>query len=116
MVDAILGSISEGDIGEHFPPSDKKWKNAPSSLFVEFAKGLLIKKKAEIQNIDLTFICEEPKILKYKLEIKKNISNLLLLNINKINVKATTTERLGFLGRKEGIAAQAVVTTRISEI
>lgn len=116
LVDAILGSISEGDIGEHFPPSDKKWKNAPSSLFVEFAKGLLIKKKAEIQNIDLTFICEEPKILKYKLEIKKNISNLLLLNINKINVKATTTERLGFLGRKEGIAAQAVVTTRISEI
>ena len=116
LVDAILGSISEGDIGEHFPPSDKKWKNAASSLFVEFAKELLIKKKAVIQNIDLTFICEQPKILKYKLDIKKNISNLLSLNINKINVKATTTERLGFLGRKEGIAAQAVVTTQISEI
>lgn len=116
LVDAILGSISEGDIGEHFPPSDEKWKDAPSSLFVEFTRKLLLKKKASIQNIDLTFICEEPKILKHKLEIKRNVANLLLVDVKNINVKATTTERLGFLGRKEGIAAQAIVTTEITEI
>lgn len=116
LVDAILGSISEGDIGEHFPPSDEKWKDAPSSLFVEFTRKLLLKKKAVIQNIDLTFICEEPKILKHKLEIKKNIAQLLKIDTKNINVKATTTEKLGFLGRKEGIAAQAVVTTEITEI
>ena len=113
VVDAILGSIREGDIGEHFPPSDEKWKNAPSSIFLRFAKDIVKEKNAKIKSVDLTIICEEPKMFKYKIEMKKNLSKLLEINEDRINVKATTTEKLGFLGRSEGIAAQATVTTEI---
>ena len=113
VVDAILGSVRQGDIGEHFPPSDSKWKGAPSSIFIKFAKDVLKEKNAKIKSIDLTIICEEPKMYKYKIKMKKNLSKLLEINENRINVKATTTEKLGFLGRSEGIAAQATVTTEI---
>ena len=115
LVDAMLGSISEDDIGKHFPPSDMKWKNAPSKIFVEFARELLIKKNAVVQNIDITIICEEPKISKYRDQMKKKISSLLKIDSAFINIKGTTTEKLGFLGRKEGIAAQVLVTTKINE-
>ena len=113
IVDAILGSVRAGDIGDHFPPSDKKWKNAPSSIFIKFAKNMVKKKNGKIKSIDLTIICEEPKIFKYKIKMKKNLSKLLEINEDRINVKATTTEKLGFLGRGEGIAAQAIVTSEI---
>ena len=113
VVDAILGSVREGDIGEHFPPSESKWKGAPSSIFIKFAKDIVKEKNAKIKSIDLTIICEEPKMYKYKIKMKKNLSKLLEINENRINVKATTTEKLGFLGRSEGIAAQATVTTEI---
>ncbi len=109
IVDAILGSLSLGDIGDHFPPSQKKWKNADSKIFMVFAKKKLIENNAEIQNLDLTIICEKPKIGIYKKEMKKKISSVLDLNIETINIKATTSEKLGFTGREEGIAAQSIV-------
>tara|TARA_A100001015_G_scaffold321102_1_gene450132 strand:+ start:1217 stop:2395 length:1179 start_codon:yes stop_codon:yes gene_type:complete len=110
IVDAILGAISKGDIGRHFPPTDEKWKNASSLIFLEKAKKLLKLEKAKIINIDLTFICEEPKIYNYQCEMVNYLTNHLKIKKNQINIKATTTEKLGFLGRKEGIAAQASVT------
>lgn len=110
IVDAILGAISQGDIGRHFPPTDKKWKNASSLIFLNKAKDLLLFEKAKIINIDLTFICEEPKIWNYYQKMVSFLSKQLEINKNQINIKATTTEKLGFLGRKEGIAAQASVT------
>ncbi len=113
IVDAILGSVRAGDIGDHFPPSDEKWKDAPSSTFIKFAKNMVKKRNGKIKSIDLTIICEEPKIFKYKVKMKKNLSKLLEINEDRINVKATTTEKLGFLGRGEGIAAQAIVTSEI---
>ena len=113
IVDAILGSVRAGDIGDHFPPTDKKWKDAPSSKFIKFAKNMVKKRNGKIKSIDLTIICEEPKIFKYKIKMKKNLSKLLEINEDRINVKATTTEKLGFLGRGEGIAAQAIVTSEI---
>lgn len=113
IVDAILGSVRAGDIGDHFPPSDMKWKDVSSSIFIKFAKDIVQKKNGIIKSVDLTIICEEPKIFKYKIKMKKNISKLLEINEDRINVKATTTEKLGFLGRGEGIAAQAIVTSEI---
>jgi len=113
IVDAILGSIGEGDIGEHFPPSEKKWKNAASIIFLEYAKKLLDTKKASIQNIDITIICEKPKIIKYKDKMKENLKDILKISLKNINLKGTTTEKLGFLGREEGIAAQVIVSVKI---
>ncbi len=113
IVDAILGSIGEGDIGDHFPPSEKKWKDVSSEIFMRFAKKLLENKQARIQNIDLTIICENPKLFKYKVLMKKNISQIMNVPNHFVNVKATTTEKLGFIGREQGIAAQATVTTKI---
>ena len=112
IVDAILGSISMGDIGDHFPPSDQKWKNCSSEVFMKFAKKELLKKKSVINNLDLTIICEKPKITNYKLRMRKNISRILELNLDDINIKATTTEKLGFTGREEGVAAQAIVSVK----
>ena len=111
----MLGAISAGDIGEHFPPSKAEWKNKPSDVFVEFAKKLFVKKNAEIQNIDIVIICERPKISSYKISMKKNISSILNIKDDIVNIKGTTTEKLGFLGRSEGIAAQVLVTAEINE-
>jgi 2-C-methyl-D-erythritol 4-phosphate cytidylyltransferase/2-C-methyl-D-erythritol 2,4-cyclodiphosphate synthase len=113
LVDAMLGAIAAGDIGIHFPPTDPKWRGADSSRFVVHALGLLKEKSATIQNIDLTFICEKPHISNHRDAMIKNISHLLNLDPSRINIKATTTEKMGFTGRGEGIAAQAVVSVRI---
>ena len=115
LVDAMLGAISAGDIGEHFPPSKAEWKNKPSDVFVEFARKLFVEKNAEIQNIDIVIICERPKISSYKISMKKNISSILNIKDDIVNIKGTTTEKLGFLGRSEGIAAQVLVTAEINE-
>ncbi len=106
-MDAILGAIGAGDIGEHFPPSDLKWKNADSRQMLKIVQELLNQKSAKLLNLDLTIICEKPKILKFKTQIKEGLAKILLVESSRINVKATTTEKLGFLGREEGIAAQA---------
>lgn len=112
VVDALLGAIAAGDIGSHFPPSDAQWKEAPSSRFVEHARDLVTASGGIIDHVDLTIICEAPRIGAYREEMRSKIAELLSVDRAQISVKATTTERLGFTGRGEGIAAQAVATVR----
>ena len=108
--DGILGAISEGDIGIHFPDTSKKNKNLNSAKILKYTYELMKKKiNREIKNIDLTFIGEEPKFSKYQKKMKVNISKLLNLDLNQINIKATTTEKMGPLGNKEGLGAFALV-------
>ena len=110
LTDALLGAIGDGDIGSHFPPSDPQWKGARSSQFLEHAVKLVRAKGYTVGNIDLTIICEEPKIGPHRAAMRARIADLLGVDIDRVSVKATTTERLGFTGRGEGIAAQAVAT------
>ena len=115
ITDALLGAIAEGDIGQHFPPSNMAFKDMNSDIFLKRAAELARKKGAVIQNIDVTIICEAPKIGPHREAMQKRIAEILGLNPSRIGVKATTTEQLGFTGRGEGIAAQAVVTVKIPE-
>ncbi len=115
LTDALLGAIGGGDIGTHFPPSDDKWQNENSSTFLKHAHNLLNNKQGTISNIDLTIICEAPKISPHAGAMRNNIAEILNLEPSRISIKATTTEKLGFTGRGEGIAAQAVVTVRLPE-
>lgn len=110
VVDAVLGAAGEGDIGQHFPPSDPQWRGAASGRFVEHAVGLAAAKGYAIGNVDVTIICEAPKIGKHRDDMRAELARLLGVQADRVNVKATTTERLGFTGRGEGIAAQAVAT------
>ncbi len=115
-IDALLGAIGEGDIGDHFPPTDPKWKNCDSREMLKIVNHLLAKKGAKIMNLDITLICEKPKISKFKTQMKVALSEVLNISTTRVNVKATTTEKLGFLGREEGIAAQAVVSVWVSVV
>ena len=115
ICDALLGAIGEGDIGTHFPPSDRQWRGAPSSLFVEHVRDLVGRRGGVIEHVDATVICEAPKVGPHRAAIRTSIAALLRLAEARISVKATTTERLGFTGRGEGIAAQAVATVRLPE-
>jgi 2-C-methyl-D-erythritol 4-phosphate cytidylyltransferase / 2-C-methyl-D-erythritol 2,4-cyclodiphosphate synthase len=108
VVDALLGACGAGDIGQHFPPGDPQWRAAPSSRFVEHAVALTREAGFGIGNVDLTLICEAPKIGPHRDAMRGRLAELLGVGIEAVNVKATTTERLGFTGRGEGIAAQAV--------
>jgi 2-C-methyl-D-erythritol 4-phosphate cytidylyltransferase / 2-C-methyl-D-erythritol 2,4-cyclodiphosphate synthase len=108
LTDAILGAIGEGDIGDHFPPSDPKWKGAPSSIFLEHAADLVARKGGRIVNVDLTLICERPKIKPHRETLRARVAELLRLPEERVSVKATTTEGMGFTGREEGVAAQAI--------
>lgn len=110
IVDALLGAIAAGDIGSHFPPSDPQWKGAASARFVEHAAKLVAEAGYAIGNVDLTIICEAPRIGPHRDAMRARIAQLLATDMDRISVKATTTERLGFTGRGEGIAAQAVAT------
>lgn len=109
LTDAILGAAALGDIGQHFPPSDPKWKGAASILFLQHARDLAAAKGLRILNADITLICELPKISPHREAMRTSTAEALSLPLDLISVKATTTEKLGFLGREEGIAAQAVV-------
>jgi 2-C-methyl-D-erythritol 4-phosphate cytidylyltransferase/2-C-methyl-D-erythritol 2,4-cyclodiphosphate synthase len=110
LVDAILGAIGQGDIGSHFPPSDPQWKGAASDRFLVHAAKLASDAGYRIGNIDLTIVCEAPKIGPHRDAMRARLAEILATGIEAISVKATTTERLGFTGRSEGIAAQAVAT------
>ncbi|WP_340587749.1 bifunctional 2-C-methyl-D-erythritol 4-phosphate cytidylyltransferase/2-C-methyl-D-erythritol 2,4-cyclodiphosphate synthase [Erythrobacter alti] len=110
VVDAILGASALGDIGDHFPPSDPQWKGAPSSRFVEHAVRLAAEAGWSIGNVDLTLICEAPKVGPHRDAMRARLADLLGVPVQSVSVKATTTEKLGFTGRGEGIAAQAVAT------
>ena len=110
LTDAILGAIGEGDIGTHFPPSDPKWKGAPSDIFLKKATDLVAGRAGRISNVDVTLICESPKIGPFRAKMVSRLSDILEIEEGRISVKATTTEQLGFTGRGEGLAAQAVAT------
>ena len=109
LTDAVLGAIAEGDIGAHFPPSDPRWKGASSDQFLIHAVKLATAKGARILNADLTLICERPKIGPHRDAMRQRIAELLRLPVDRVSVKATTTEGMGFTGREEGLMAQAVV-------
>ena len=110
ITDAIFGALAEGDIGTWFPPTDDKWKNAESKIFLTKAVELCADKSFDISHIDCTIICELPKISVFALEMRKSISAICRIDISRVSIKATTTERLGFIGRGEGIAAMASAT------
>ena len=110
IVDALLGAIGNGDIGSHFPPTDPQWKGASSDRFLAHAGKLVAEAGYRTGNVDLTIICEAPKIGPYRDAMRERIASLLNVDLTAISVKATTTEKLGFAGRGEGIAAQAVAT------
>lgn len=110
LVDAILGALGEGDIGAHFPPSDPQWKGADSETFLRHAVSLAAKANARILHVDITLICEQPKIGPHREAMRARTAEVLGLPVSRVSVKATTTERMGFLGREEGLAAQAVAT------
>lgn len=112
VTDALLGAIGAGDIGQHFPPSDLQWRGASSDRFLLHALELAQNVGARVLHIDLTLICERPKISKYREAMRQRLSELLGLPLDRVSVKATTTEGLGFTGRREGLAAQALVTVR----
>lgn len=113
ITDALLGSISAGDIGEHFPPSNPQWRGARSDQFLNHACRLVGAKMGQIEHIDLTIICEAPKIGPYKAAMRARIANITGIPVESVSVKATTTERLGYAGRSEGIAAQAIATVTL---
>tara|TARA_Y100000588_G_C14189008_1_gene897135 strand:+ start:507 stop:1679 length:1173 start_codon:yes stop_codon:yes gene_type:complete len=113
LTDAILGAISMGDIGEHFPPNDPAWAGQSSDRFVSFAVETLRSKNGELINVDLTIICEAPRITPFKKSMTTKLSKILQIPTSSLNIKATTTEGLGSLGRGEGIAAQASVAVRL---
>ena len=108
LVDALLGALALGDIGEHFPDSDPRWKGAPSSVFVEHAVSLIAQHNCTIVNIDCTLVLESPKILAVKFEMRQNIARLCSLPVERVAVKATTSERVGFVGRSEGVQAYVI--------
>jgi 2-C-methyl-D-erythritol 4-phosphate cytidylyltransferase/2-C-methyl-D-erythritol 2,4-cyclodiphosphate synthase len=110
ITDAIYGAIAAGDIGTHFPPSDPKWKNASSDLFLKHAVQLVDNLGYQINNVDCTIICEQPKIGPLSERMRTSISQIMELDKHRISVKATTAEKLGFTGREEGIASLATAT------
>lgn len=115
ITDAILGALADGDIGDHFPPSDPQWRGAASHRFLAFAAERVAARGGRIDHVDLTIIAEAPKIGPHRPAIRARIAEILAISLDRISVKATTTERLGFTGRREGIAAQAVATLSLPE-
>jgi 2-C-methyl-D-erythritol 4-phosphate cytidylyltransferase / 2-C-methyl-D-erythritol 2,4-cyclodiphosphate synthase len=110
LCDAIYGALAEGDIGRHFPPSEAAWKGADSSRFLAHAAGLIASRGGRLANADVTLVCERPKIAPHATAMAARLAGILAVDVSCISVKATTTEKLGFTGRGEGIAAQAVAT------
>jgi len=113
ITDAVLGCLADGDIGMHFSPRDPRWRGAASSLFLQDARDRVHARGGVVAHVDLTLIGERPRIGPYRQAIRDSIANIMGLPVDRVSVKATTTERLGFIGREEGMAAQAVVTVRL---
>jgi 2-C-methyl-D-erythritol 4-phosphate cytidylyltransferase/2-C-methyl-D-erythritol 2,4-cyclodiphosphate synthase len=112
ITDAILGAIGAGDIGDHFPPTDPQWKGAPSHLFLTHAVELVRRGGGELVHVDVTLVCERPKIKPHREAMRARLAELLGLPLDRISVKATTTEGMGYTGREEGLLAQAVATVQ----
>ena len=115
LTDALLGALGAGDIGQHFPPSDPRWRGADSATFVRHARDLVLKGGGRILHVDVTVICEAPKVAPHRATMVARVAELLGIGPDRCSVKATTTEGLGFTGRREGIAAQAVATIRLPD-
>lgn len=113
LTDAILGAIGEADIGAHFPPSDPRWRGAASDAFLRHAASLVAERNGIVAHVDVTLVCEAPKIAPHRPAMVARIADILGLGQDRVSVKATTTERLGFTGRREGIAAYATATVRL---
>ncbi len=113
LADAIYGALAEGDIGAHFPPSDPRWKGAPSHVFLAHAAERVRARAGFIVHLDATLICEAPKIGPHREAMRARVAEIAGLDIGRVAVKATTTERLGFTGRSEGIACLATATVRL---
>lgn len=113
LTDAILGAIGAGDIGDHFPPSEARWKGAPSRIFLEKACALVREAGGDIVHCDVTLICEAPKIKPHRQAMRLALAEIMRITVDRVSVKATTTEELGFTGRREGIAAMATATVRL---
>jgi 2-C-methyl-D-erythritol 4-phosphate cytidylyltransferase/2-C-methyl-D-erythritol 2,4-cyclodiphosphate synthase len=113
LTDALLGAIGEGDIGTHFPPDEAEWRDAPSDIFLRHAGELVSGRGGAIVNLDLTIICERPKIGPHRAAMQARVAEILGIAPDAVSIKATTTERLGFTGRGEGLAAQAVAAVRL---
>ena len=115
ICDAVLGAIGEGDIGQFFPNTDPRWRNAPSKMFLQEAARQVSFRNGRIINIDATLIAQEPKLMPYAREMKINIAAALGIKITQVGIKATTNEHLGFIGRGEGIASMAVACVNVPE-
>jgi 2-C-methyl-D-erythritol 4-phosphate cytidylyltransferase / 2-C-methyl-D-erythritol 2,4-cyclodiphosphate synthase len=113
LTDALLGAMGDGDIGDHFPPTNPKWKGAASDQFLVHAVERLRARGGRLVNVDVTLICERPKVKPHRLAMRERLADILMLPLDAVSVKATTTEALGFTGRGEGLAAQAVATIEL---
>jgi 2-C-methyl-D-erythritol 4-phosphate cytidylyltransferase/2-C-methyl-D-erythritol 2,4-cyclodiphosphate synthase len=113
LTDAILGAIGADDIGQHFPPTDETWRGAASALFLEHASRLVAARGGAITHCDVTLICERPKIAPHREAMRARVAEILKVDPSRVAVKATTTEGMGFTGRREGLAAQAIATVRL---
>jgi 2-C-methyl-D-erythritol 4-phosphate cytidylyltransferase/2-C-methyl-D-erythritol 2,4-cyclodiphosphate synthase len=113
LTDALLGAIGAGDLGLHFPPSDSRWQDAASDRFLRHAADLVLGKGGSIAAVDVTIVCERPKLAPYRAAMVERVAAILAIAPARVSVKATTTDRLGFTGRGEGIAAEAVATVRL---
>jgi 2-C-methyl-D-erythritol 2,4-cyclodiphosphate synthase len=114
LCDAMLGAAGLGDIGMHFPDADAVWKGADSRRFVAAVLEMLAVRKLRVGNADITLLAQTPKVSPYRLEIRRSLAQMLGVTENQVNIKATTTEHLGFIGRNEGLAAQAIVLLEAS--
>ncbi len=115
LTDALLGAIADGDIGTHFPPSDEKWRGAASDQFLAHACELVRARGGKIDHLDITVLAEAPRIGRHREEIRARIAAIAGVPLSAVSIKATTTEKLGFVGRAEGLAAQAAATVRLPE-
>ena len=113
LTDAVLGTIGAGDIGKHFPPSDPQWRGASSDRFLRHAVELVTRRGGRIVHLDVTIVCEAPKVGPHREAMVKSIAAIADVSSERVSVKATTTEGLGFTGRREGIAAQAIATVEL---
>jgi 2-C-methyl-D-erythritol 4-phosphate cytidylyltransferase / 2-C-methyl-D-erythritol 2,4-cyclodiphosphate synthase len=115
VTDALLGAVGAGDIGSHFPPDDPRWRDADSARFLRHAAALLAERGGRVENVDLVIVCERPKIGPHRAAMTARLAEVLGVGVDQVSVKATTSERLGFTGRGEGIAAQAVASVALEE-
>ncbi len=113
LTDAVLGTIGAGDIGKHFPPSDPQWRGASSDRFLRHAVDLVTARGGRIVHLDVTIVCEAPKVGPHRDAIVRSIARIAGIAADRVSVKATTTEGLGFTGRREGVAAQAMATVEL---